>query len=301
MTAHAHRDSRGFALSQALSLSTLAFALAIAPTMHAQAANTAASSAVTNSSPSFAEEARATSPFAAAITPASESFSVEPTANALPEDPGSALALDQKPLDASVPANAPGQARVAPMYQGDIPAGWTAQPMSAHNKIVLGFRDLYSPLSLLAIVSSAGYEQALNGQPNYGVDKGAFGERLGAAAIRESSQTLFTEAVFAPMLHEDPRYYMEGPEHGLVHRTLYAITRPLITRTDCGHNTVNAALLLGYGAAAGISYAYYPTINQNGKDTLFTYGGSLGGAAIGFFVSEFAPQVLQAMHLEKRD
>ena len=41
-------------------------------------------------------------------------------------------------------------------------------------------------------------------------DSGAFGERLGAAGIRDTTQGVFTDSVFAPLLHEDPRYYMAG-------------------------------------------------------------------------------------------
>jgi hypothetical protein len=39
-------------------------------------------------------------------------------------------------------------------------------------------------------------------------DENAFGERLGAAGIRDTVQGVFTDSVFAPLLHEDPRYYV---------------------------------------------------------------------------------------------
>jgi uncharacterized membrane protein YfcA len=104
----------------------------------------------------------------------------------------------------------------------------------------------------------------------------------------------------APVLHEDPRYYVEGPRHNIVHRTLYAITRPIITRTDGGHSTLNGAVLVGYAAGSALSYTYYPEINKNFKDTAATFGGSLAGAAIGDFVSEFIDDTLQALHLEKK-
>lgn len=188
----------------------------------------------------------------------------------------------------------------APRYTKYIAAGERAQAITAHDKVVIGLKDLVNPLNFVAMFVTSGYEQVTNGEPNYGRDRGAFGERLGAAAIRESTQGLFTDSVFAPILREDPRYYVKGQGHSFVNRTVYAITRPLITRTDSGKSTVNGALLLGYASSSALSYAYYPKINQNYKDTASTFGGSIGGAAIGFFVSEFSSDFLQALHMKKR-
>ena len=182
-----------------------------------------------------------------------------------------------------------------------IPPGYTTQPLTAHQKVLLGLRDLYNPLNFLGMLASAGYEQIEDNPPNYSGDTGeAFGKRLGAAAIRESTQGLFTDSIFNPLFHEDPRYYIEGPQHNFFHRTVYAVTRPLITRTDGGRETINAALLVGYAASSGLSYAYYPALNQNFHDTAATFGGGIGGAALGFFVSEFTGDVLHLLHLGKQ-
>ncbi len=190
--------------------------------------------------------------------------------------------------------------RVAPIYMKYIPPGYTVQHLTANDKVVLGIRDLYNPLNFAGMFASAGYEQLTNGEPNYGTDRGAFGERLGAAGIRESTQGLFTDSVFSPLLHEDPRYYIKGPQYGFIHRTFYAITRPLVTRTDGGRTTINGALLLGYAASSALSYGFYPQDNQNPKDTAATFGAGLGGAALGFFVTEFSGDVLQLLHIHKQ-
>jgi hypothetical protein len=226
---------------------------------------------------------------------ASDSDSAAPIGSA-PETGGSALSAGvPDPVGHGAPPE------VAPVTMKYIPPGWTVQtPLSAHEKVVLGLRDLYDPLNFAAIFASAGYEQLLNGSPNYGTDRGAFGERLGAASIRETTQGLFTDSLFSPMLHEDPRYYIEGPQYGFVHRTLYAITRPLVTRTDSGRTSINGALLLGYAASSALSYTYYPPINRNFHDTVDTFGSGIGGAALGFFVSEFSGDVLHLLHMGKQ-
>lgn len=211
------------------------------------------------------------------------------TSSAEPGMPG----LFVPPADNAAP-------NVAPKLTKYIPSGFSAQPITAHDKVLIGLRDLYSPLNFVAMVASAGYEHAVNGEPNYGTDRGAFGQRLGAAAIRESTQGLFTDTIFAPVFHQDPRYYVQGSGHNPVARLVYAGTRPLITRTDHGHSTVNAALLAGYASSTALSYTYYPKINQNFNDMASAFGGSIGGAALGFVVSEFSDDLLKAVHLKKK-
>jgi hypothetical protein len=181
-----------------------------------------------------------------------------------------------------------------------IPAGFQAQPLTARDKVNVTLRDIFSWESGVGFTLAAGYSQVTNGHPDYGSDKGAFGERLGAAAARDTSQDLFSGAIFAPILHEDPRYYVEGDSYGVVHRTLYAVTRPLITRSDSGHSRINGSLLLGYAAAAALTNAYYPGNERTVKDTARTYGASIGGAALGFFFQEFVDDALEAVHLHKR-
>ena len=224
------------------------------------------------------------------------------SAAALPDAPSATLSTPASPLVANY-VEAPGQTatpNVAPKYAKYIPAGYVAQPLTAHDKVVLGLKDLYSPLNFLSVIISAGYEHVTNSSPNYGTDKGAFGERLGAAEIRETTEGLFTDAVFTPLFHEDPRYYVRGYGHSFLDRTFHAASRTLVTRTDNGGHQINAGLLLGYAASSALSYTYYPQINKNFHDTASTFGSSVGGAALGFAVDEFSDDILIAIHLKKK-
>ena len=74
----------------------------------------------------------------------------------------------------------------------------------------------------------------MNSSPNYGDRCWAFGQRLGAAAARGVSEGVFSNSLFAPLFHEDPRYYIMGPGHSFFKRLVYAGTRSIITRTDSG-------------------------------------------------------------------
>jgi len=218
-------------------------------------------------------------------------------ASPLPEAPSAILRASTVDFDGQTPSN--GNGPEVSRFAKYVPAGSTAPQITAHDKVVIGLRDSVSPLSILGILVSSGYSHITNGEPNFGTDKGAFGQRLGAIAIRDTTENIFANSVYAPLLHEDPRYYVEGPQYGFFHRVLYAATRPLITRTDSGRNTINAAQILADASAGAISYTYYPQINKNFHDTAATFGGLLGGDALADVVNEFSHQILKMFHLSK--
>jgi hypothetical protein len=176
-----------------------------------------------------------------------------------------------------------------------------AQPMSVHDKIVGGAKDSVSLFAATGWVASAGWTHLTNGSPNYGTDKGAFGQRLGAVALRNISQDIIGDCLFAPILHQDPRYYIMGRGNNLFKRVVYAATRTIISRTDNGHTTPNFALLAGDAAGAAITVTYYPAKNTTFKEVAETFGGSVGGNAIGYVVTEFLADALRYAHLKKRD
>ena len=214
----------------------------------------------------------------------------------LPQPSTSAPATDPAPALAAVPQDQPGGYQVAPLHTKFILPNQRAQNLAPHDKMLIALEDVYSPLNFGGIIAAAGYEQLRNGQPNYGTDRGAFGERLGAAGIRDTAQGVFTDGVYAPLLHEDPRYYVEGSQFSLLHRALYAVTRPVITRSDSGHATINGALLLGYVSATALNNAYYPSVNRNVRDNAEAFAGSLGGSALGFFLTEFTSSLWGDLH-----
>lgn len=176
-----------------------------------------------------------------------------------------------------------------------------APTLRAQDKLVMGMKSAISPFSAAGWVASAGWSHLTDGPPNYGTDSGAFGQRLGAATLRNISQDFFSTSIMANVLHEDPRYYRLGRSHSIRNRILYAATRPLITRTDGGGRTVNLALLTGNLAGAILTNAYYPPQNHGVGETIRIFGSSIGGSAIGFGVSEFLGDALQLVHLKKAE
>ncbi len=185
----------------------------------------------------------------------------------------------------------------APRTELHIQPGQSAPLLTPGDKVRMGFHSTFSLFPAVGWFAAAGYEQITNGSPNYGTDRGAFGRRLGDAAIRATTEDLLSESAMAPLLHEDPRYYRLGPAHNLVARALYAATRPLITRTDDGRPTPNFALMGGNLAGSVLTNAYYPQVNRNGKQTVETFADSLAGSAFGDLITEFLGGFLFKSHL----
>lgn len=196
--------------------------------------------------------------------------------------------------DAPVP-----NTRRAAWFEMTIAPDETAPRLSAFDKVLSGIRNSVYPPAPLGWLASAGWEQIIDGSPNYGTDRGAFGQRLGASAIRGISETVFSKSVYAPIFHEDPRYYQMGRGHSIVRRGVYAATRVLVTRADDGRTTPNYALIFGNATGSALTAAYYPSRNRNFSGTVTTFAGSLGGSALGFLVDEFLDDSLRAVHLKK--
>ena len=188
---------------------------------------------------------------------------------------------------------------VAPKYAGIILPGQRAIPLTAVDKFAYSFRDAFNFYQLLGVTLSATYSQVVDSQPHYGQDITSFGKREGAAALRNTVQTLTTDAIFSPIFHDDPRYYALGYGHCFFCRAAYAATRVVVARADNGRARLNAPLLLGYGVAAGVNNAYYPDQDTGAKASFESWGTSLGGAAIGFEANEFLDDALRIIHVRK--
>jgi hypothetical protein len=163
----------------------------------------------------------------------------------------------------------------------------------------MGFKGALSPFAAVGWLSAAGYEQVTNTTPNYGTDRGAYGQRLGASAIRATSENLLADSVLAPAFHEDPRYYRLGSGHKFLTRVVYSASRALITRSDSGRTVPNFSQIGANLAGAVLTNAYYPQSNRNAMTTMETFGGSLGGTALGDGIAEFFGGILFDRHTHR--
>ena len=163
-------------------------------------------------------------------------------------------------------------------------------PLYARDKMMFWLHEEVQPLSLFPAFTSAGWGQLVGSDPKYGSDSAAFGERLGAAALRQATFRFFSDSLLPTLTHEDPRYFRKayGP---ITHRGVYAAERVFVAQRDDGSHGFNYSGTMGRALASALTIAYYPHESANAKVAAQTWGISLAGwAGIDLF-HEFWPDV----------
>ena len=92
------------------------------------------------------------------------------------------------------------------------------------------------------------------------------------------------------IFHEDERYYAKG-EGGFLKRAIYAASRVLITPNYQGHDTFNAAEILGRGISQGVSASYYPSQSRTAGALTAKFGFAVGRDALTNVFREFWPDI----------
>ena len=223
-------------------------------------------------------------------------------AASLPDAP-SALRSSSSSVDGYVPQTAqaapnPSVTETALKYAIDIKPGQTAVPLSAGDKFQMGIRKQLTLGSLASPVISAAFGNLNNSRPHYGTDSGAFGERLGASALRQTSQSIFNYGIYSNLFHDDPRYYVLGPQYTFRHRVLYAASRVVVTRKDNGSQAPNLALMSAIASSTALTNAYYPEIDRNVQHSITGALTSLATRAATQQLREFSGDIRQRLHLK---
>jgi len=137
-------------------------------------------------------------------------------------------------------------------------------PLTTKQKFAVVTRGSFDYVQYPWYAFLSGISQAEDSEPGYGQGAEGYGKRFGAAFADGTIENFMTGAILPAILREDPRYFQSG-QGSFWHRTLYAISRNLITRTDAGGQQFNYSEVVGGAIAAAIStYTYHP------KSHLFT-------------------------------
>jgi hypothetical protein len=205
---------------------------------------------------------------------------------------------EQQPADpkaASPVAHASYETR---KWSPTIEPGERVPPLRAKDKMVYWLHEQARPTALLPAFVSAGYGQLVDSDPHYGTDSAAFGERLGAAALRDASMRFFADSLLPTLVHEDPRYYRKASgSYGS--RGWHAVQRVVVDESDHGHQRLDVSDIFGRLIASGLTLTYYPHRSTNGGAVVRTWGTSIVGAAGDNLFLEFWPDILNRFHHEK--
>ena len=110
-----------------------------------------------------------------------------------------------------------------------------------------------------------------------------------------ATQNLFSAAVLASALHQDPRYFRRGPESSVLSRVAYSVSRLAVARQDSGRETFNASGVFGMALGIATSNLYYPSASRHGSVMAGRLTTSLTGGVIGNLMSEFWPDIQRKM------
>lgn len=173
---------------------------------------------------------------------------------------------------------------------GEVP------PLTAGQKFKVVARSSFDYVQYPWYAFLAGISQAQNSEPAYGQGASGYGKRFGAAIADGAIENFITSAAFPSLLRQDPRFFQSG-KGGFWHRTGYAVSRILVTRSDSGHSQANYSELAGSAIAAGIStYSYHPHEDKTLGNTAKVWGTQVGYDALTYVVKEFWPDIRRKLH-----
>jgi hypothetical protein len=180
-------------------------------------------------------------------------------------------------------------------------------PLTTKQKYAVVARGSFDYVQYPWYAFLSGISQWQDSEPGYGQGAAGYGKRFAAAFADGTIENFTTGAILPALLHQDPRYFQLG--HGSFwHRTWYAMSRNLITRTDSGTNQFNYSEVVGGAWAAAIStYSYHPkselvTTTTPGvlryipsdrtlKNTAKVWGTQYGYDTLTLVVKEFWPDI----------
>ena len=163
-------------------------------------------------------------------------------------------------------------------------------PITAHDKFKLMLEDNFDYSNFLYVGILAGVADVQNSYPEFHNGAPAYARYYWHSYVDTFDGNLMTEFVLPVTTHEDPRYYTMG-RGGFAKRTVYSVSRLLITRNDHGGAAPNISEIVGNGASAGIAGLYYPSPERTWTKTGQRWITQIGLDGFSNLVKEFWPDV----------
>jgi hypothetical protein len=173
-------------------------------------------------------------------------------------------------------------------------------PLTAGQKFKLVARGVFDPMEFVLVGFVAGLGQASDSDHSYGQGAQGYAKRYGTAYGDNAIENFMAYAVFPSVLHQDPRYYQLG-HGGFRKRTIHALGRVVLTRSDSGQTQFNYSELLGASTAAAIStYAYHPQSERSFGNVATVWVTQIGWDAATYMVKEFWPDLRKKPKKDKQ-
>lgn len=165
-------------------------------------------------------------------------------------------------------------------------AGSSIAPLSSNQKFELFRKQTFDPGMLAVSAAIAGLQTGGNLSPLYGSDGTAYAQRFGAMTAVISTGSLFSQAVFPSVFHQDPRYFPRRRGSALT-RIGYSLSRTVITYKDNGATSFNSSQILGSALTTASTNFYYPPADRTVIRNAEGFGIALGVSAAINVLREF--------------
>jgi hypothetical protein len=139
-----------------------------------------------------------------------------------------------------------------------VSADMRLQPQTAQQKFVAAGHDTFDYSSFFIAGIQAGFAMNGDSYPEFHQGVKGYGRYYWHTLADTIDENFMVGGVGPVIFRQDNRFYTLG-HGGFRKRTMYALTRVLISRKDDGDATFNYAEIIGSGAASGVSSLYYPT------------------------------------------
>lgn len=163
-------------------------------------------------------------------------------------------------------------------------------PTTTQEKFKIFLSDSFDYSAFVEVALLAADGDAHKSEPEFHHGAAAYARYYWHSFADNTDGNLMTEFLVPTATREDPRYYTLG-HGGFLHRSVYSLSRLIITRDNHGNATPNLSEIVGNGAAAGIADLYYPRSDRDWTKTGQRWVLQVGIDGLANLVKEFWPDV----------
>ncbi len=163
-------------------------------------------------------------------------------------------------------------------------------PTTSREKFKIFLEDSFDYSAFVEVGLVAGDADLHKSEPEFHHGAPAYARYYWHSFADNTDGNLMTEFLVPMATREDPRYYTLG-HGGFLRRSMYSVSRLIITRDNQGKGTPNLSEIVGNGAASGIANFYYPGPDRTWTKTGQRWVLQVGIDGLANLVKEFWPDI----------
>ena len=171
------------------------------------------------------------------------------------------------------------------------------KPLTARQKLTIATKDSIDGPSYVMAGIFASLYQITDQNPSFGQGVKGYAHRYICSIADQDIGNYMAEGFVPALVREDPRYFRLGAG-SKKKRTLYALSRVAVAKTDHGSPTFNVGEFLGNGITASIGNAYYPD-EVGFRPTMQRMFTQIGTDSISNLLKEYWPDVKKRLASRK--